>query len=53
MDSIRETLLVQVGVLTVVMAALGTVLALLIARKISRPITAINEGGQGAGPGGL
>ena len=45
-DSIRETLLVQVGVLTVVMAALGTVLALLIARKISRPITAINEGAK-------
>lgn len=45
-DSIRETLLVQVGVLTVVMALLGTGLALLIARKISRPIAAINEGAK-------
>ena len=45
-DSIRETLLVQVGVLTVVMALLGTGLALLIARTISRPIAALNEGAK-------
>ena len=42
-DSIQETLLVQVTALTVVMALLGVVLALLIARKISRPLSAINE----------
>lgn len=42
-DSIKETLLVQVTTLTVVMALLGVVLALVIARKISRPLTAIND----------
>lgn len=42
-DSIKETLLVQVTTLTAVMVLLGVVLALLIARKISRPLTAINE----------
>ncbi len=42
-DSIKETLLVQVTTLTAVMALLGVALALVIARKISRPLTAINE----------
>ena len=43
-DSIRETLLVQVTTLTAVTAALGVALALFIARRISRPLTAMNEG---------
>lgn len=42
-DSIKETLVVQVTTLTVVMGLLGVVLALFIARKISLPLTAIND----------
>lgn len=42
-DSIKETLVVQVTTLTVVMALLGVVLALVIAKRISRPLTAIND----------
>ena len=45
-DSIKDTLQVQVTTLTVVMAVLGVLLALLIARRISRPLTDINEGAK-------
>ena len=50
-DSIRETLLVQVTTLTAVTAALGVALALFIARRISRPLTAMNEGAKVLGRG--
>ena len=42
-DSLKETLQVQVTTLTVVMAAMGVLLALFIARRISRPLADINE----------
>ena len=45
-DSIKETLLVQVTTLMAVMVVLGALLAAVISRKISRPITAINEGAK-------
>ena len=45
-DSIKETLLVQVTTLMIVMVVLGALLAVVISRKISRPITAINEGAK-------
>lgn len=50
-DSIKETLQVQVTTLTVVMAVLGLLLALIIARRISRPLTAINESAKALGQG--
>lgn len=50
-DSIKDTLQVQVTTLTVVMAVLGVLLALLIARRISRPLTDINEGAKVLGKG--
>ena len=50
-DSIRETLLVQVTTLTAVTAALGVALALFIARRISRPLAAMNEGAKVLGRG--
>ncbi|MGI6254279.1 MAG: ATP-binding protein [Acutalibacter sp.] len=45
-DSVKETLLVQVTTLMGVMVLLSAVLALVISRRIARPITAINEGAK-------
>lgn len=50
-DSIRETLLVQVTVLTVAMVVLGVLLALVIARRISRPLTEINNSAKALAEG--
>ena len=50
-DSIRETLLVQVTVLTVAMVVLGVLLALVIARRISRPLTEINNSAKALAAG--
>lgn len=52
-DSLKETLQVQVTTLTVVMAAMGVLLALFIARRISRPLADINESAKVLAQGGL
>ena len=50
-DSTVDTLKVQLACLTVVMLLLGVVLAVVIARRISRPIVAINESAKSLGEG--
>lgn len=50
-DSTVETLRVQLGCVTVVMVLLGALLAWIIARRISRPLTAINQSAKALGQG--
>ncbi len=50
-DSTVETLQVQLVCVTAVMVVLGGLLALLIARSISRPLAAINESAKELGKG--
>lgn len=50
-DSTVETLKVQLICLTAVMVLLGVILAVTIARRISQPISAINESAKGLGAG--
>lgn len=50
-DSTVETLKVQLLCLTAVMILLGIVLAVVIARRIARPLTAINESAKQLGRG--
>ena len=50
-DSTVETLQVQLACLTVVMVILGSLLAFFIARRISKPVAAINESAKSLATG--
>ncbi len=51
LDSTVETLMVQLLCLTVVLAPLGILLAVLVSRRIARPLTEINEAAKRLGRG--